>query len=743
MNAHYRLYIKSILKLGATLVIKSARTAETVNQKVAALRFPVDPDNPYTWKYYLNMSGQYHASDTPMKVVSLDTQEEISFDVDTLAIHRGTKREYAYGSVYYKELVAAYPDQQALINGILNPIDISLAVTSEDHKILWFDSKEVEEGEEYLIPRLQRYIDMYFLQRNNADYMTFEPYYYTGLLGVMYNLIYVWILTLRKEMNRTDSVHSFYIRQYLTSFSTVGREFDYMSRKLRLWLYRNIRYLNHNLGREEILRLTTEKVLTDRGFNLSGFRMSHVYADTTKTLVPRVELQQETLNGIEPASGATDKSVMEMLEMELDVAVGNKHYIEDHEKDVTKRSTHAKTSTHITKVLDSNVLDRNDADPFTLTDVLLNHWIYLAHFGRYNTVLQITNPSNGDVFKLSAKNAFIFYLYAYNKSIDITLDKVPVISANRVRRMPLPTYKELRAFAEPKRVPDYALYHLLGDQATITRYVSVDAFREVCVDIHRRMLDHRKFRCYYQDYKAEGQLHTVVDRFYQDIRIDLAGGMKYSTWLDQMGIDVSAMGRTEYQLMFGQIFNSITGADLSSSKSTREIHASMLRIMRTLSSYSVQFIQTINDSPVKVVDGKFPKQTLPELDETEHKYIDVDMPTILDVDSYERRYDKIKANVGVDYHSNVVKATGKIPVSVKVRQLGEGRLLNHMEFQPVTVKLLDPEVTDITGDRTLTLDYLEPERMSYADLFTNGSFPIMTGGYDALTDARRKVFLGL
>ncbi|MNX93874.1 hypothetical protein D3C86_1260840 [compost metagenome] len=292
-------------------------------------------------------------------------------------------------------------------------------------------------------------------------------------------------------------------------------------------------------------------------------------------------------------------------------------------------------------------------------------------------------------------------------------------------------------------MPDYAIHHLLTDQAPITRYVSVEAFRELCVDIHRKMLDHRKFRCYYQDWRAEGQLHTVVDRFYQDIRIDLAEEQSYDSWLNQMGIDTTAMGRVEYQLMYSTIFNSITGADLSNVNSVRQIHASMIRIMQALSSYSVQYIKTINDNPVKIVDGKFPKQSIPKLDETEHKLIDIDPPTILDVDSYERRYDKIKANVGVDFRSTLDMVTGKIPVVANIKLLGRGTLVTRMDFALPTLKLIPEAVTDITGDRTLTLDYLEPERMDYADLFLGASFPIMTGGYDALTDIRRKMFLGL
>lgn len=743
MNAHYRLYIKSICRLAATLLIKSASSAAGINTRLRSTGFSVDRDNPFTWKYYLNMAGIYHESDEEMKVISLDTQEEIFFTVDSLKEHRATKREYAYGSVYYKELITAYPLQQSLINGILNPVDMELAIDADDHTILWHDKTLVEEGEAYLIPAVQKWLDMYFLQRNNTDYQLFEPYYYAGLLGVMYPLLITAIVNLRKEKCKTDQVHSFHMRQYLTSFSTVGNEFDYMTRSLRLWLYRNIRYLNRNLGREEILKLTTQHVLTERGFNLSGFELSHVYEDTTKTLVPEVQLRQVTLNGIEPASGSTDKSVGQMLDMELPIARDNIKFRDDQEIAVTKSSINAFSSTHKTKILESDAIDRTDADPFTLTDVLLNHWLYLAKFDRYNTVLSITNPSNGETFKLNAKNAFIFYLYAYNKSIGITLDKIPMLSANRVRRMPLPTFKELRALAEPARVPDYALHHLLSDQVAIQRYVSVESFKEVCTEIHLKMLEHRRFRCYYQDWRAEGQLHTVVDRFYQDIRIDLGAGTKYDTWLALMGIDTKAMGKIEYQLMHSQIFNSITGADLSNAGSVRSIHASMIRIMEALSSYSVQFIATVNDSPVKVIDGKFPKQSIPHLDETEHKLIDIEMPNILDVDTRERKLETVKAYVGIDYRASLVKATSRIPVIANIKPVGRGQILTTLEFHPPVLKMINPEVTDLSGEMTLVLDSYEPQRMEYADLFSGPTFPIMSGGYSTLTDSRRKMFLGL
>lgn len=743
MNAHYRLYIKSIFKLAATLLIKSARTAASMNTKLVAMGFKVDRDDPYSWKYYQNLAGIYHVSDTPMRIMSLDTQEEITFDIPTLSEHLGTRKEYAYGSVYYKELLAAYPDQHMLIRGVLNPVDIGVAVASPDHKILAWDKDEVEAAEAYLIPRVQTHIDQYFLHHNNEDYSLFEPYYYPGLMGGLYTKLPLWIMVLRKEMQRTIWVHSFFIRQYLLSFSPVGKEFDYMPQKLRLWLYRNIRYLNLNLGREEILRLTTDRVLTDQGFNLSGFKFSHVYDEVLKTLKPRIELQQETLNGIEPANGATDKSVGEILDMEVPIAPGNLVYRLDHEPEVIQRSTHAKTSTHLTKVLDSNVLDRADADPFTLSDVLLNHWLYLAHFGRYNTVLTVVNPGNGDTFKLSAKNAFIFYLYAYNKSIDITLTDVPTISANRVRRMPLPTFAELRKLATVKRVPDYAIRHLLADQVPITRYVAVESFRNMCIDVHRKMIEHRKFRTLYQDYKAEGELHTVVDRFYQDIRIPLGPNKTYESWLEEVGIDTSAMGNLEYRLMAKDILTAITGADIANVHSMREIHAAMLRIMRNLSSYSVQFIQTINDSPIKILDAKFPKLTIPKLQEYGHVQIDVEAPGILGLKTRSHVRSKVLVHVPIKYTSSAQSARQRIPVSVLIKPISFSTTWKTLDLLAPSVTLLPQPVTNLSGTRALTLDHYEPQRLEYADLFIGAGFPVMSGGYDTLTEPRRKALFGL
>lgn len=743
MNAYYGLYIKSILRLSATLLIKSATTANSINERLERLGLTVDQDDPRTWKYYLNLAGEYHSTDTRMFIVSLDTLETIEFTKANLAIHRATRKEYTYGTRYYKELVAAYPTQQGLINGILNPIDIDSAISAKDHTILFYDKALVEPNEQYLIPSLQRYIDLFFVRWNNQDYALVDPYYYPALLGVLFTKLPLAVLTLRKRACRTDHAHSYHIRQYLLSYSNVGREFDFMTNKLRLWLYRNIRYLNLNIGREEIFKKVTDKVLTDRGFSLVGYNLTQRYENMPDEVKPDIAMVRETLNGIEPAVGGDLETVGAILDKEIALARDNYHYRDPEEESVISKMQHSLFSELKTKVLESNVVDRTDAEPFTLSEVLLNHWIYLSHYDLYTTSIAFTNPANGDTYRLNAKNAFILYLYAYNRANGITLTTVPVISANRVRRIPLPTKAELMALVDPKKVPEYYIDYILDTQVAIDRYVSVDAFRETCREIQKVMLRHREMRHYNPDYIAEGQLHTIIDRCYQDIRIDLAGEKDYDLWLKEMEIDVSTMGQLEFGQVAASLLATATGQDLSLTSSMKAIHAAMLRIMGALSSYSVQYIAEINDSPLKIVDGKFPKLTIPEMDSYNHILAEVPGPTILDIDVMETTQSRVEGNVSTMRQRMVEEITRqKIPVKVDIKLLGTGTVAKPIENPMPLIVLKTPATVDLSTYSQAPDDIpgYDPIPVVDIDDWTGGQ---SVSGYHLLTETRRRMLLNL
>lgn len=250
-------------------------------------------------------------------------------------------------------------------------------------------------------------------------------------------------------------------------------------------------------------------------------------------------------------------------------------------------------------------------------------------------------------------------------------------------------------------------------------------------------------RSYAQDYKVEGALHTIIDRCYHDIRLDLAGEMEYDLWLKQMEIDTTTMGMLEYNQIAVELLTNATGQDLAVTSNMKAIHAAMLRIMQSLSSYSVQYIAEINDSPLRIVDGKFPKLTLPEFLGGNYIPAEVPNPTILDVDTEERIVTLLNTGAFTVGHRMVEEAIRqKIGVSVDITLVGSGVVGKAIENPiPIVTKRL-PAIVDlstITQDPLVIHGYDPIPNQSIVDLVDSG----VLEGYELLTEARRKLLLQL
>lgn len=604
-NNYYEDYLADVMKLAKTMVIKSVTSPVATNKELMAQGLEVNESDPTTWRYYKNIAGVYHFTNPAMKVKSIDTQEEIDFTTENLAIHRATAREYQYGTSYYRELLALYPKNELLILGILNPVDMQTAIKAEDGEILWMDQNLIDSNEINLKELIQRRITAFLDRWHVEDYSHSEDLYDAARLGLLYANLAMFIITARLENCRTIHAHSFHIRQFLASNGNLDVYMDYMTKKQQLFFYRNLPYLHRNPGTQDTFGLLLNRVMIDRDLPMAQYTMAHNLASMPEDLDPNVDLVRKEMTPDYAGIPATTHSVYEVLAKEVPLARSNNLYVGDYEGITTNKMRFARNSLVRTKVLESKVVDRSDSQVYSLADHLLNHWLYLSSNGRYRAVVTVNNPRTGEGIKLSVQDAFTLYLYAYNRSVGFELPTVPSLVAQRVRRIPKPSVADLYSVVAESRV-DIALAEQLYTEAPpISQYISTEAFYTAIEEVYEADIAAWTLAASQQHHLNRGMVEAMADRLFCDVDIDLEGGKKYPDWLHERGLLFEDFGELEFEDLAAGLWNTATGSDLNTSISLTDVHRAMLGIMTRLSSYSVHFVRDINAEPIRAIPFKY------------------------------------------------------------------------------------------------------------------------------------------
>jgi len=673
-SVHYDVYLKGIFDLTATLTIKSEATAYAINDYLNATGFAVSETDQTTWKYYLNLSGRYHASDKMMRVRSSDTGEMIDFTVDNLVEHRTTRIDHAYGTKKYRELLSQYPDQQELILGILNPVSLGDAIAAKDHSILYYDKSLVEVQESNLIPRLQKWIDAVFHRWYVSNFNLSSDLHETSFLGVLYSQMIQQVLNIREDNCNTELAHSYHIRAFLDSFGDLGKYFDYMTQKQKLFFYRNLRYLNTNAGRWSTFDLLKDRIFTDRRFPLSEFTIQHNATEIVDNLLPEVEMVRTSMNGYRSEIGLDIQSVVDVLSLEDSQALNNPVEKADTEVVLTKNMKVSRYSSLMTKVLESSVIDRTGTGGLTLEEVVTNHWAYLGYLNRYRTLIVFTHPTTGEEISIGTFDAFLLWLYAYSVASRKTLEEIPVVGCWCVRRIPLPTKLELKSIVDAEVVPDYLIEEAMRDQVDIGTVISPITFMEVCQKVHAGYLRHEDLYRYQADMYQNGELEVMVGRFYHNFEIHPGETTSYDQWLSDRNLDFSNMNEDQFFEMATELFTKATGYVADTSQRLSEIHNAHVAMMTQLSSYSVQYVANSNAN--ELVEARWKMQRGGK------------------VDGFTEAYDR-----GVFQPYTIITAKGysygKADAALRTLELfNENTMVSHIDVFDISLQILEDVKTE-------------------------------------------------
>ena len=719
-NNYFNLYLQQVWQLAETIVIKSDYSAKGINQHIVDSlgEAYVDYSKPETWKYYMNLAGEYHPLDDRLQITSLDTIEPIEFNKANLRLHRATRRAYEYGSVLYKELVAKHPRQEQLILGILYPCDINKAIAAKDGTILSYPTKLVDVNEYSFINKLQQWIYDYKRQFTNPQYNISDELTEAVVLSQMYIHLVPAILEIRLRACKTNEAHSYHVRSYLASHGFLNEYLDHLTTRQALWFYRNINYIERYVGHRDTFNWLIENVLTDRDIPLGEYNFYHdlyyqpngieefdtkLIADKT-TYYPTVAFKKQDLNAVTPVTKKGQYSLAELLDKEDDLAVDNAKYRPVALLEGTNLFKHSLDNRLKTKVLESSMYDYTDSFKHKLAEVLLNEWCVTAHEGRYRAFITAINPVTNERIPLNSLDALYLLWYCYRKSEDIELKFIPDFTADRVARYPIPKEADLR-----KHIPnthskthvalDYRLDVVTDNTVKVATELmplqetvySIDAFYEYAYDLWRRANQQDHLIYLYEHAKERAYAENLINRFWcvkifrnnlkakkqtqylPGFKEDVAGsiqtvtlpyvtrydGLSYSEFLSSRNINVSKFKREHYKTLYEQLLLDGTGASLNSELSLRALQRAMLKLMTQLGSYSVQYITEINDNPILQV--RFPRIRIGEQYATT---LGKEYVTELEVGVQDIKTTVVQS---VDYDSNHIDTNDTVDISVVQR----------------------------------------------------------------------------
>lgn len=594
----YRRYVRDTLALAKSLTIKSELSIIGINQYVQDLGYDVSND-PYTWKYYLNLAGEPHFLDRPMEVRSLDNRELIPFTKEALQTHLVTRENYQVGTWRYKQLVERYPEQELLIRGILDPVEMNKAIEAQDFTILDFDASLVESNETNLIDALQERVYEFNIRWNNPSYAVTDDLYVTANLAVLYARIPGWVMNIRLDNCKTRYAHTFHIREYLKSHGRLDRYFDYLTKAQALWLYRNLLYLERNAGKQDNFVWLMDNMLTQRGMGMAEYNVHHNLDALPDKIRVEPEFTRTALNVYHRSTRVEEHSFEELLNKQRSLAIRNREVEKATLVDDTRLIQNAKRDTLPTKALESSIIDWSESGVVVRTQFLLNHWAYWAATGKYRSIIRPIHPRTGARIELTVEDAFVTYLYAYNKAVGVTLSEVPGYTAQCVRRTPTPSFDTLRKLADRRLVEDKFIKVASEQRVPEHDILSPYQFVDVVSDLFQEFYTHREVYSLREDHRVRGQLQGVFDHLYMHVDTPFTNkGESYDTWFARKGLDVSNLSPVEYENLAYRLLEDSTGVKLDGTLSPGAIQKAMIGVMEQLSSYNVHYIQEVNPGPI-------------------------------------------------------------------------------------------------------------------------------------------------
>ena len=345
------------------------------------------------WKYYLNLSGEKHISNSDVKITALEDGNVYSLTKEFLDEFKYSREVLTEYGKYYDELIDKYPLDTEYINGCIIPVDIDVAISSPEGTILAYHSRYVEKQEVNLISDLEAYIKKVLYRWKIDKNSNFENLYAHTIAAITTINLPPVILNLRLKNINTPYVHSYFMDIYFKS-NAIGDEVYYLNKKSRFWLYRNLDYIKHNIGKNSTLHKLIDNIFTPNGIGISKADLVKLIGlDRNGNPYKEIVLQPKPYN---PYYNENDKiTIDDVLIKEI---LDNKSVIDELD-DVDKIKDRNKDGLGDMGSNDENskvvyIQMKNNYSFFpSKVDPIICHWAYMLKYNILNVQKNFTDPN--------------------------------------------------------------------------------------------------------------------------------------------------------------------------------------------------------------------------------------------------------------------------------------------------------------------------------------------------------------
>lgn len=291
----YKEIEKKCIDLAKSIIFKVDILPISINRVLEEKGYPVSNDKT-TWKYYLNISGKKHFTNNDVEIILLETGEKTLLSKEILELNSYTKSELKKMGSYYKELITKYPNDIDFIKGCIQPIDVAIALEAPEGTILSYIDTSVEDNEINLISSLETYIKKILYRWKIDRYADYENLYVPSLLAIIYVNLPAYILNIRLKNISTPFVHSFFIESFFES-NGISKEVMYLNNLSKFWLYRNLEYIKHNIGKDRVLEKVVNKLFTLNDIGIAKLNVTkEITMDENENLVKNVIVTPDAYN---------------------------------------------------------------------------------------------------------------------------------------------------------------------------------------------------------------------------------------------------------------------------------------------------------------------------------------------------------------------------------------------------------------------------------------------------------------